>query len=192
MKLLRKLDKIPKNIPAEKTILINNKIVTLDKVTCKDFYWHLINLQKHKPNNIKKWCDQFQNFENASEKTWPRIFKLPFSTLRNTKIQTFQYKILHRVISCNKWLYNIKINESAICNCCNEVDNIPHFFQKCSKVKEFWNMMINWLEQLRELNLKNILIFNECIIFGFPDPIPETREKIHVINFCIFYIKYYI
>ncbi len=30
------------------------------------------------------------------------------------------------------------------------------------------------------------------IIFGFSDPIPETREKIHVINFCIFYIKYYI
>ncbi len=35
MKSLRKLDKIPKNIPAENTILINNKIVTLDKVTCK-------------------------------------------------------------------------------------------------------------------------------------------------------------
>ncbi len=49
-------------------------------------------------------------------------------------------------------------------------------------------MMINCLELLRELNLKNIPIFNEFINFGFP----ETREKIHVINFCIFYIKYYI
>ncbi len=89
MKSLRKLDKTPKYIPAENTILINNKIVTLDKATCKDFFYlHLINLQKHKPNNIKKWCDQFKKFENASEKTWPRIFKLPFSTLRNTKIQT--------------------------------------------------------------------------------------------------------
>ncbi len=53
-------------------------------------------------------------------------------------------------------------------------------------------MMINWLGQLSELNLKNSPIFNECIIFGFPDPIPETREKIHVINLCIFDIKYYI
>ncbi len=43
MKSLRKRDKIPKYIPAENTIPINNKIVTLDKVTCKDFYWHLIN-----------------------------------------------------------------------------------------------------------------------------------------------------
>ncbi len=92
------------------------------------------------------------------------LIKLSFSTLRNTKIQTFQYKILHRVILCNKWLYNIQIKESAICNYCNEVDDIPHFFLKCSKVKEFWNMMKNWLEQLSELNLKNIPIFNEYII----------------------------
>ncbi len=115
--------------------------------------------------------------ENGSVETWPRIFKLPFSMLRNTKIQPFQYKILHRVILCNKWLYNIKTKESAICNYCNKVDDIPHFFRKCSKVKEFWNMMINYLEQLSELNLKNIPIFNECIIFGFPYPIPETREN---------------
>ncbi len=97
--------------------------------------------------------------------------------------------MLHRVIPCTKWLYNIKIKESAICNYCNEVDNILHFFLKCSKVKEFWNMMINWLKQLTELNLQNILIFNECIMFGFPDPILETGEKICAFNFCIFYIK---
>ncbi len=102
MKSLRKLCKIPKSIPAENTILINNKSVTLDKVTCKDFYWHLINLQKHKPNNIKRWCELFQHFEDDSAKTWPWIFKLPFSTRRNNKIQTFQYKILHWVILCNK------------------------------------------------------------------------------------------
>ncbi len=60
------------------------------------------------------------------------------------------------------------------------------------KPKEFWNMMINWLTQLSVLNLKNIPIFNKCTILGFPDPIPEPSEKIHVINICIFFIKYYI
>ncbi len=78
---------------------LNNKIVTLDKVTRKDFYWHPINLQKHKPNNIKKWCDQFQNFENASEKTWSRIFKLPFNTLRNSKFKQFNIR------SCTEWYH---------------------------------------------------------------------------------------
>ncbi len=60
------------------------------------------------------------------------------------------------MIPCNKWLYNIKIKESSICNYCNDVNDIPHFFLKCSKVKEFWNMMINWLEQLSELNSMNV------------------------------------
>ncbi len=75
---------------------------------------------------------------------------------------------------------------AEICDYCNEVDAIPYFFLKCAKIKEFWNMIINWLYLL------NIPISNKCIIFGFPGPTPETREKIHVINFCIFYIKSYI
>ncbi len=39
---------------------------------------------------------------------------------------------------------------------------------------------------------KNIPIFNECILFGYPNPSPKTKDKIHVINYCIFYIEYYI
>ncbi len=96
------------------------------------------------------------------------------------------------VIPCNKWLYNINIQDSEICEYCNEVDDIVHFFLKCSNVRDFWNMILNWLERLSEINLKNIPIFNECILFGYPNPSPKTKDKIHVINYCMFYIKYYI
>ncbi len=41
-------------IHATHDILVNTNKLKLDLVTCKDFYWHLINLQKHKPKNIKK------------------------------------------------------------------------------------------------------------------------------------------
>ncbi len=155
-------------------------------------YWHLIETKTHKPNNFNKWCEVFQDFEIANEKSWHRIFKLPFVVLRNTKIQTFHYKVLHRLIPCNKWLYNIKINDSEICEYYNEVDDIVHFFLKCSKVRDFWNVIPNWLERLSEINLKNIPIFNECILFGYLNPSPKSKNKIHLINNCIFYIKYYI
>ncbi len=89
--------------------------IDLDKITCADFYWHLIETKKHKPNNINKWCEVIQDFESANEKSWHRIFKLPFVVLRNAKIQTFLYKVLHRVIPCNKWLYNTKVKDSEIC-----------------------------------------------------------------------------
>ncbi len=35
------------------------------------------------------------------------------------------------------WLYNIKTKDSEICEYCNEVDDIVHFFLKCSKSQRF-------------------------------------------------------
>ncbi len=125
--------------------------IDLDKITCADFYWHLIETKKHKPNNINKFCEVFQDFEIVNKKSRHRIFKLPFVVLRQIKIQTFQYKVLHRVIPCNKLLYNIKIKDSEICEYCNEVDDIVHFFLKCSKVRNVWNVILNWLERLSEI-----------------------------------------
>ncbi len=34
---------MPKNIPKGNIIHINNKNITIEKTTCKDFYWHIIN-----------------------------------------------------------------------------------------------------------------------------------------------------
>ncbi len=143
--LIRKFDNKHINISSEDDVIIHFVIKenAIDKITCADFYLYLIETKQHKPNNINKWCEVFQDCESANKKSWHRIFKLPFVILRNSKILTFQYKVLNRVIPYNKCLYYIKINE-----CCNEVDDIVHFFLKCS--------------------------------------------KIHVINYCIFYIKYYI
>ncbi len=40
------MPKIQKKTYLSKILLVNNKNVTLDKVTYKDLYWHLINIQK--------------------------------------------------------------------------------------------------------------------------------------------------
>ncbi len=66
------------------------------------------------------------------------------------------------------------------------------FFLNVQKSRDFWNVILNWLEPLSEINLKNITIFNECILFGYPNPTTKTKDEIHVITYCIFYIKYYI
>ncbi len=124
--------------------------------------------------------------------TWPRIFKLPFQVIRETKIETLQYKILHRIISCNKWLFNIKIKTSDVCDYCKDIDVIPHFFFHCMNVREFWKLILNSLETISNLQLKCSPILEECIIFSFPEGNISIREEISVINFCIIYIKYYI
>ncbi len=159
------------------------KDLTIEKVKCKDFYWHLINIQTHMPNNIYKWCEIYPDLKKTPDsKTWPRIFKLPFNLIRETNIQTFLYKILHIVIPCNKWLYNIKIQTSETCDYCKGTDNIPHFFLYCPKVKKFWDLILNWLENVSNLELKNSPILEECFIFGFPESNMIVKEKIYVIN----------
>jgi len=182
----------PKNIPDGNIIYPNNKETTIQKTTCTNFYWHLIQNIQHVPNNIGKWCEQFQNFHNADKEIWHRIFKLPFQVIRNTKIQTFQYRVLHRIIPCKKWLHTLKIKDTNICDYCTESDDISHFFIKCPKVKQFWHLLLNWLENVCNLQLQNIPILEECILFGYPYCSPDTHEKTDVINFCIIYAKYYI
>ncbi len=36
---------MPKNIIRGNTINVNNKYNTLDKIRCKDYYWHIINIK---------------------------------------------------------------------------------------------------------------------------------------------------
>ncbi len=59
------------------------------------------------------------------------MFKFPFKTVRDTKIQTFQYDIVHRVIPCNNWLCNIKVKDIKAGDYCGKIDDIAHFFKNC-------------------------------------------------------------
>ncbi len=139
---LKQCSLMPKNIPSGNNIKIKNKMKAIEKVTCKEFYWHLINKDVHNPSSVKIWSSQDPIFKEASTNVWPRIFKLPLITVRDNKIQTFQYRFIQITILCNKWLHNIKIKNCSVCDYCMNVDDLPHFFIRCLKVKEFW---LHWL-----------------------------------------------
>ncbi len=97
------------------------------------------------------------------------MFKLPFKTVRDTKLQTFQYRILH-IIPCNEWLFKIKIKNSNSCSFCNEIDTLPHFFVKCRKVNNFWKYWFNWLKILTNQDVMNQYNdLEECILIGFQE-----------------------
>ena len=179
---------MPKNMIRGNTITVNKKYTTLESLTCKDFYWHIINVTKHIPTSISKWTAHYQGFRSAESSVWPRIFKIPFKTVRDTKIQTFQFRVLHRIIPCNYWLHNIKIKERNTCDYCNNVDDLPHFFLQCPKVTDFWEYWIHWWENISGIKIENSSVLSECIIFGFPN----DSDVIQVLNYCVLYAKYYI
>ncbi len=46
-----------------------------------------------------------------------------FHITRETKLQSFQYRILHRTITCRK-LYDMKLDDSPNCLYCNNIDEL--------------------------------------------------------------------
>jgi hypothetical protein len=162
--------------------------VEINKVNCKDIYWHLINSNNHKPTSIKRWTEVFPKFNTIDFDIWRNIFKNPFKTIIDTKVQTFQYRILHNTIPCNQWLYNIKIKNSNICNFWDKIYDIIDFFLYCPKVKEFWEYWYNWWSNINTIKIHNCPDLSECILFGFPG----NEENTLVLNYCIIYTKYYI
>ncbi len=127
----------------------------IEKVTCKEFYLQLINIDVHNPSSVKNRSSQYPIFKETSTNVWPRIFKLPFITIRDTKIQTFQYRLIQKTIPCNKWVHNIKIKNCCVCDYCMNVDDLPHFFTRCINVKEIW---LHWINRWK--NFSGIVIRN--------------------------------
>ncbi len=181
---LKRCSLMPKNIPSGNIIKINNKMKAIEKVTCKEFYWHLINIDVHNSSSVRIWSSQYLIFVEASTNVWPRIFKLPFITVRDTKIQTFQYRLIQKDIPCNTWLHNIKIKNCSVCDYCMNVDDFPHFFIRCLKVKEFWLHWFNWWEHISGIVIRNSQVIEECILFGFP----SNSDVMQVLNF-LYYMQ---
>ncbi len=71
---LKQCSQMPKNIPSGNTIKINNTIKTIETVTCKELYWHLMNTDPHTPIAVQKWSSHYPTFNEACTNLWPRIF----------------------------------------------------------------------------------------------------------------------
>ncbi len=80
----------------------------VENAKCNDYYWHLIT-KNHLPKAISVWGNMYTNFKNKDDSFSKTMFKMPFICTRDTVMQTFQYKIIHRTLACNECLKNIKI-----------------------------------------------------------------------------------
>ncbi len=68
------------------------------------------------------------------------------------------------------------------------VDDLPHFFIRCLKVKEFWLHWFHWWECLSGIVIRNNQVIEQYVLFGFP----SNSDVMQVLKFCILYAKYYI
>ena len=116
---------------------------------------------------------------------WNEIFKLSFIVVRETKIESFQYRILHRTITCRKRLHEMRLVESPLCTVCQCLDDLSHFFFYCNYVSNFWNSIISWINSV----LNSSISLNEFdILFG----LTGSDDASTVMNFLILHAKFFI
>ncbi len=164
-------------------ICINNQYKDIQKTKCKDFYWHLMKSTNHNPRSKLTWSKTFKDLSNQEESTWKNRYNMSFKTVRETKIQTIQYCIIHRIIPCNEWLHNIKIRDNNKCNFCPRIDNISHFCITCPQNKIFLKSWSTWWNSLCNTDISQC---NNAEGFG------GNEDFIHTLNFSILIAKQYI
>jgi hypothetical protein len=125
----------------------------------------------------------WENQLDIEREHWPEIFNIS-KCVRDTKIKTFQYKILYNLIPCNLYLKRIKKSETNKCHFCGILDDIIHYFYECKSTLIFWNGFKNWWYKLTEG--EEIEVNKTTIMIGFRD-----KKKI-ALNACIIFAKWFI
>ena len=137
----------------------NDACVDVQKSTAKEIYKFLVLKKAVKPTALTKWHQIF----NIDTSDWVNIYCLPYVATRETKLQTLQFKTIHRIVPCRKWLYTQQVIDSPNCNACGDPEDIVHYFIHCSGLDGFWNSLERWLFSCTDFNIK---ISEKHIIFG--------------------------
>jgi hypothetical protein len=157
---------------------INKAAKSIRKITNKDLYWLLVQNIQVKPIIVDSTGISF----NIEEEKWKIIFKTML-IIKDTKIRTFQYKILYNIIPCNLYLNRIRKNDSNKCDLCQELDDLGHYFYECQPMKTFWNSFKQWWQNMTK---DKITIDKKTCLFGTID------TKNNTLNACIMLAKWHI
>ena len=117
---------------------------------------------------------------------WKSTYKIPFSSTVQTKLQSFQYRILYRTLATNTLLVTIGILNVDNCTfCLSALESIVHLFWHCNITQSIWQSFAVWIKEST-----GITLFLSCptVILGLSDNICNNSA----INFIILVTKYYI
>ena len=82
----------------------------------------------------------------------------------DTRLRSFYFKIFHKAIALNDFLYKIKRKNSPNCSLCNkEEETMVHIFCDCEKVIPVWQDLLDIIGQ-KDVNLGNVTNFEK--MFG--------------------------
>ena len=156
------------------SIIIGDQAYKISDVRSKHFYE--VRLNSVTPKAVQRWENLGYNDVN-----WEMTFKIPYQCTKSTKLQSLQYRILHRFIPTRRYLYIRNVTNSPQCAYCNSEDTLEHFFYLCSNVKQIWKKIFRNLSITTQDAIRLVLsgLVNERHAINLINPPSETvcRDK---------------
>jgi hypothetical protein len=145
-------------------VLLYKKLRRYKTLKSKDIYWLIL----YKNHDCKGPTNSHQNWKikyNLSDENMLRIYTIPYISTKHTNLQSFQYKVIYKILNCNYWLHKIKVIESAKCRFCPELETIEHYFFSCKVTKQFWKTFITWWNRMSDEKVE--ALHESDIILGY-------------------------
>jgi hypothetical protein len=195
--------KIPANAISNEEkafITCNNRMLSLNIAVNQDIYWEFVTKKITKPIAATKWCTEF----NIEDEQWPLIFK-NYANIKDTKLKSFQFKVLNNLLPCNLYLNRIGKSDTDKCPKCNKLEDIIHYLSECPNTKMLWQQLSRWW---RSITQQDITISTRDVMLGLShrtetiimrdqlnEIIMSTKWKIHANNqlgetTCLYQILY--
>ena len=92
------------------------KVICCSKTGCRPIY-DVLNLNDFHLKSQNKWITGLNLQDNFGRKF---VFDLSFYLTKDSKLQWFQFKIVHRIIGTNHLLSKMGLNENDYCSFCNQ------------------------------------------------------------------------
>ena len=164
----------------------HSHLTQMEKV-CNKVYWYLIkNMLHQNKNNMQRWEEVFDiTLENNVQED---IYRLPWHATLDTKLRTFQYKLLKRILPTKIHLKKYNITDNDLCSfCAIQPESYEHLFHHCPVSHALQIRLVNWLSPqlmpVEPLSGKNVIL-------GYTN-IPCIKVT-NLINTIMMIYKYYI
>jgi len=113
----------------------------------RDFYnWLNVKIRTKEPTGPKCWSKKLP----LQKDVWTKIFKSLRNIYRESKLEEFQFKFIHRMIVTIRKNYSdyFGIKADDECLYCGDKDSIEHYFVKCTFTKLFSHKVLNWFNHV--------------------------------------------
>ena len=128
------------------TISLSHYFRSISKKGSRRLYNIFIQSKKVVRKLVDNWEKKLQiNYDSTK---WSQIFSVPFTCTVDSKLKWFQFRLTHRILGTNSFLFKINKKDSNVCTFCkNDEETLIHLFCNCYCVISFWNSIIDWIKE---------------------------------------------